>query len=659
MKPTDAATPKMVFWRLDMGALLYEVLSGHKPHKFSSRHPAREEIVRVIQEEEPIPPSAAISDKETARFLRGDLDAIVAYAMRKEPEMRYGTVANLAADVRKHITHEPVCARRGTASYRARSLLFRRRRTIRLAAGVAGLFLLAAAIFAIWNRTRNVAVPIPAVAPPKSIAVLPFDNLGDSNAPSYFADGVQDNILTDLGKVGDLKVISRSGVAGYRGKRNVKEIGRELGVANLLEGSVQISGDRLRINAQLIDTRNDTQIWAERYDRKIEDIFALQSELAQTIVAQLKATLTSQEKDAISKRPTQDLQAYDLYLKARALFDATDRTNPQPSWNEALKLAEQAIKVDNKFVRAYCLVNEINLLNYRYGPDHAPEQLVAAKEAAEAALRLEPDTEEARLAIANYYYNGLNDYKKTEEELSKLATSGSHTVQYYTLASLVERRLGKWRESIQDGEKAIELDPQNAELVVDLFQTYWGLRRFEDSNRLAEAAMVRLTRPAPHLSLVKSDAAFAVADLAKARAALEEAPDWSSGEYQNARLLLTILEQNYDEARGVAAKCDAKAREMPMYWGMMALMEKAEGKPEAMRKAFEESKRAAQVALGKRPNDPTLLGDLAWANAGLGLKEEALREARRAADSCPPSMDALLGPACLVRVAHVLATTGE
>ena len=155
----------------------------------------------------------------------------------------------------------------------------------------------------------------------KSIAVLPFESLGNNNSPLYFADGIQDNILTDLGKVGDLKVISRSGVAAYRGKnRNMKEIGRDLGVASVLEGSVQISGDRVRINAQLIDTRTDAQIWAEQYDRKVEDIFALESELAQTIAAQLKATLSTGEKAAIWKQPTQDLQAYDLYLRARAAF---------------------------------------------------------------------------------------------------------------------------------------------------------------------------------------------------------------------------------------------------------------------------------------------------------------------------------------------------
>ena len=191
----------------------------------------------------------------------------------------------------------------------------------------------------------------------KSIAVLPFESLGDNNSPSYFADGVQDNILTDLGKVGDLKVISRSGVAPYRGKnRNMKQIGRDLDVANVLEGSVQISGDRVRINAQLIDTQTDTQIWAEQYDRKLEDIFALQSELAQTIAAQLKATLSTGEKAEIWRQPTQDLQAYDLYLRARAAFRGGGGAMTRENWNTPVTLLNRAIARDPKFTLAYCLL---------------------------------------------------------------------------------------------------------------------------------------------------------------------------------------------------------------------------------------------------------------------------------------------------------------
>ena len=296
-----------------LGALLYEMLTGEKPHKFTTTRPSREEIAQVIREQEPLLPSASASKPETARLLRGDLDTIILFALRKDPARRYASVADLTADIRRYLARQPVLARRPTLGYRARCLA--KRQGPRLVAVATVVILTAGVLFALWTRSQQNAREVagkpmaerdaPVSDLRKSIAVLPFESLGNNNAPLYFADGIQDNILTDLGKVGDLKVISRSGVAAYRGKnRNMKEIGRDLGVASVLEGSVQISGDRVRINAQLIDTRTDAQIWAEQYDRKVEDLFALESELAQTIAAQLKATLSTGEKAAIWKQPT-------------------------------------------------------------------------------------------------------------------------------------------------------------------------------------------------------------------------------------------------------------------------------------------------------------------------------------------------------------------
>jgi len=262
-----------------LGVLLYEILSSEKPYKFPSANPTRDEIRQTVSKEEAPPPSSVTSDNETARFLRGDLDAIVAYAMRKEPELRYDSVADFAADVARHLSREPVRARQGTRWYRTRSTLIRHRKTFtRLGAGTLLLLLVASSLL-FWSRSERAIKNASLYSTPsKSIAVLPFDSFGEGGAPNYFVDGVHDNILTDLGKVSDLKVISRSGVAPYKGKaKNVKEIGRALGVTNVLEGSVQVSGDRVRINTQLVDTRTDAEIWTEHYDRKMEDIFALQS----------------------------------------------------------------------------------------------------------------------------------------------------------------------------------------------------------------------------------------------------------------------------------------------------------------------------------------------------------------------------------------------
>jgi eukaryotic-like serine/threonine-protein kinase len=652
-----------------LGALLYEMLCEQKPHRFSTARPTPEELALVVGEHIPPPPSTVASDAQTARLLRGDLDAIVLFAMRKEPGMRYATVADLAADIRRHLAREPVVARQPTLGYRAKCLV--NRNGSRLVASAAVLILLAGVLFAFWARsqqnareaasirTRGISAAASDIR--KSIAVLPFESLGDNNSPSYFADGVQDNILTDLGKLRDLKVISRSGVAPYRGKnRNMKQIGRDLSVANVLEGSVQISGDRVRINAQLIDTQTDTQIWAEQYDRKVKDIFALQSELAQTIAAQLKATLSTGEKAEIWRQPTQDLQAYDLYLRARAAFRGQGGTMPRENLKEAINLLNTAIARDRKFTLAYCLLNEVYVLQYRFGEDHSPQHLAAAKDAAETALRLEPNREEARLALARYYYHGLSDYRRTEQELSNIPSSAPHEVEFFTLASLVERRLGHFAAAIRDGEKAVELDPQSGWLATSLVQTYSGLRRFGDSERVANAAMARLRGASTNgVCLVKNEAALGMGNVEGAHAALDLIHDKEDMDYQAARLWLYLMQRDYSGAKAFAAKATDEVKRTPGFWLIVAMVAHAQGNLEEARQANAEAKRLALASLLHRPNNPEGLGDLAFAEAALGRKEEALLHARHATEILPPSVDALAGPISENRLAQVLAVTGD
>ncbi len=648
-----------------LGALLYELLSDQKPHRFSTSHPTREELTLVVGEQIPPPPSAVASDPRTARLLHGDLDAIVLFAMHKQPGMRYATAADLATDIRRHLMRKPVVARHPTLGYRAKCLV--RRNGSLLLAGAAVLILLAGVLLASRVRSQQFAREAAGIEPRqaldsrKSIAVLPFESLGDNSAQPYFADGVHDNILTDLGKVRNLKVISRSGVAGYRGKnRNVKQIGRDLGVANVLEGSLQISGDRVRINTQLIDTQTDTQIWAEQYDRKLEDIFSLQSELAQTIASQLKATLSTGEKAEIWRQPTQDLQAYDLYLRARAALRAGSGILPRENWNVAIDLLNRAIARDAKFTLAYCLLNEAYVLQYRYGEDHSPEHLAAAKDAAETALRLEPIREEPRLALARYYYHGLNDYRRTAEELSKIPSSAPHQVEFFTLASLVERRLGQFAASIRDGEKAIELDPQDVWLTTCLSQTYSGLRQFRDSERLTSQAIARRHgAKSTGLLVLKSEAALAMGNLAEAHAGLDSIHEKDDVNYQASRLRLYLIERDYSGAKALAAKTTDDVKKTSNFWLIIAAVAHAEGTVREEHQAYTEAKRLTLLALGSRPDNPRLLGELAIAEAGLGEQHEALRDARRAAEILPTSVDAVEGPMCEMNLAAVLVMAGD
>ncbi|MFL6417210.1 MAG: tetratricopeptide repeat protein, partial [Bryobacteraceae bacterium] len=288
------------------------------------------------------------------------------------------------------------------------------------------------------------------------------------------------------------------------------------------------------------------------------------------------------------------------------------------------------------------------------------ERREEAKQAAETALRLEPHLEEARLAMARYYYNGLNDYQQTEVELAKIPASSPHTVEYFTLASLVERRLSRWEESIRDGRKAIELDPNNPELVVNLCQTLSGLHRYDESTQLADEVIAKRHGIAPvRLLLAKSEAAMAQGDLKGTRDALEATRDRESPDYDSAWLWLLLMERNYDAVREKGAKLGDSGKEMAGNWLVLAAAEEAAGNQEGARAAYSEAVRRAEAALGLRPDDPMYLAELGEAQARLGRKEEALHNVYRSAELMPATADALVAPQNVLRVGLVEAIVGN
>ena len=270
------------------------------------------------------------------------------------------------------------------------------------------------------KRTEELPVKsLPAnTAPEKSIAVLPFENLSDDQENTYFADGIQDDILSSLAKVADLKVISRTSVRQYRdGARNLREIGATLGVAHILEGSVRRSGNRVRVNAQLINAQTDTHVWGDTFDREITDLFALQTEVAERIATELRARLSKREKARIQVHPTKSLDAYELFLKARDLFRWSGAGDPRDNGEQALKLLEDAIALDPKFALAHALASRWHGELYWFGHDKSRSRLAKAKAEADAAIRLQPDLGDAHLAAAYYHYLGFHDYERAREEL--------------------------------------------------------------------------------------------------------------------------------------------------------------------------------------------------------------------------------------------------
>ena len=323
------------------------MLSDQKPHRFSTARPTREELALVVGEQVPPPPSAVASDAETARLLRGDLDAIVLFAMRKEPRMRYPTVADLAADIRRQLARKPVVARYPTLGYRAKCLV--KRNGSRLVTSAAVVIVMAGVLFAFWTRSQQNAGEAAAITQ-KSIAVLPFENLSSDPDNAYFAEAIQDEILARLSNIADLKVISRTSTQKYKSAPdNLREIAKQLGVANILEGSVQKAADHVRVNVQLINALNDAHLWGDIYDRKLTDIFAVESDIAKTIADTLQAELTGAEKQLIAAQPTSDTAAYELYLKGRSLWSKRGGENLR----QAIGFYEQAIARDPKYALAY------------------------------------------------------------------------------------------------------------------------------------------------------------------------------------------------------------------------------------------------------------------------------------------------------------------
>src|SRR5947199_9240235 len=318
----------------------------------------------------------------------------------------------------------------------------------------------------------------------KSIAVLPFQSLSEDKNDAYFADGVQDQILTNLAKVSDLKVISHTSVRQYEtgAERNLREIGRQLGVAYIVEGSVQRARNRLRINAELIDARNDSHVWGETYDRTAADLFAIQSELAQSIVTQLKAKLSPKQKAEIEERPTQDLVAFELYVQAKAIVDSyINATDVRAALLQALKSLDEAIQRDPNFVSAYCYAARANSLLFFFDLDPPPDRISLAEAALNNALRLRPDSAEAHFARGDYYFRCLRDYDRAQEELAIARPGLPNSTPFFILSGYINRRRNHFADAERDFSTAFALDPRNPNAYNLLADTYVLERRFPEA----------------------------------------------------------------------------------------------------------------------------------------------------------------------------------
>lgn len=499
----------------------------------------------------------------------------------------------------------------------------------------------------------------------KSIAVLPFQNLSDDKENAYFADGVQDEILTTLARVADLKVISRTSVMQYRDNsaRKLPEIAQALQVAHVLQGSVQRVGNRVRVTAQLIDARNDRHLWAERYDRELADVFAIQSEIAQRITQQLRAVLSPTEKAALKTHPTANIVAYELYLRAKEIERAGRST--RESLTQQIALLDQAVAQDPAFGPALCLLARAHCEMYWNNHDHTPARLALGKAALDVAARLQPDAGEVHLARGIYHYWGARDYVRALEELAIARRTLPNNADIVYFSGIIARRQGRWEESTVYLRAAAALDPRNATILTELATTnYVALRRYDEAARVCDGVLVWKRDFASEMARARVDR-LARGDWRRMESVLAgpAAKALSAEQFAVSQLDLAFLQRNYAAAEQAlsatkAADFPGGGYVTPREW-YAALIAEGLGDPGKAQAAFIAARERSAANVAKRPEDGKALMILAEIDARLGRKEDALQQAERAVQLLPMNDDALDGLRILARFAGVCARAGD
>jgi TolB-like protein/Tfp pilus assembly protein PilF len=533
-----------------------------------------------------------------------------------------------------------------------------RRRNIVLLA-IAGIAISAAAGFFVLPRAAAHRVD-------KSIAVLPFENLSDDKENAYFADGIQDDLLTNLSKIGDLKVISRTSVMQYKGKTsNIREIGKALGVSNILEGSVRREGNRVRVNVQLIDATTDEHLWANDYDRDLTDVFAIQTDLAQRIAAELQAKLSPSEKERIERKPTQNDKAYLAWVQAHNLSMSVEEP---AKLKKSEELYAHAIELDPNFALAmadYSILESWIL----HALDPAPQHREKARALAEQAIQLQPDLPEAHLAMGYSYYYGDNNYDAALKEFEIARRGLPNQSDAYLAIGAIQRRQGKWAESTANLEKAASLNPNDSWPLQNLTFNYQMLRNFDAANKTVDRAL-KVNPNSLGLWEIKSQLAiaekgdFSVGE--KAYAFLKSAPLSNEQKLKltGDRADVLLLQRRYKEGlEQVESIPDDALSAYPGAAGgkyyLIGFAKKALHDEAGARGAFLKCKAAIEQQLAKSPDAADAQIQLAKVLACLGEKDAALEAAKRATELLPESKDAFGGPDITEGVAQVYTFLGD
>jgi serine/threonine protein kinase/tetratricopeptide (TPR) repeat protein len=631
-----------------LGAVLYQLLTGHPPFAGGTTY----ETTKLLLDTEPRQPRLWNSKIDR------DLSTICLKCLEKDPKRRYSSALALAEDLERWLKHEPILARHTGILTRGKKWVQRNPTSALLAASLVAL---AAAAGWIISKSELIRHPLTT-----GIAVLPFENLSDEKEHAFFADGVQDDILIKLAKIGDLKVISRTSVMQYRGKQDVRQIGNALRVSHVLEGTVRRSGGKVHVNAQLVDARTEEDVWAEEYDRDLNDVFVIETEVAQSIANRLRAQVSAREKAAMQEWPTKNLVAYDLYARAKNILEAPGST--QKELLQAVDLLDQAVARDPSFFDAYCQLAYAHNDVYNQYVDHTSARLALAEAAIEAAARLRPDAGETHLARARNLYWGYWDYDGAVAELKIAHQTLPNDFRIPQWTAYIQNRQGHWKEATRNLERALELNPRNMETRVNIAMHYTSLRRYADLKSTLASTLAVFpndldTRIWPAYAEFQKKAdtrsLHQMLDCIRATnpAGMRDISEWP--------LACALAERDATAATNAldANRADRIRLGNEVFFsrsfveGLIALIKKDEGKA---RSAFVAARAEQEKVLQAQHNNNGLeLSLLGLIDAYLGRKEEALREGRAAVELLRAGKDVSEGVWTVTNLAMIAAWVGD
>ncbi len=638
-----------------LGAVFYELLTGHPPFAGGTTF----ETVRLVLDTEPRQPR--LLNPKVDR----DLSTICLKCLEKDPKHRYSSALALAEDLEHWLKHEPIQAKRSGFFTHTRKWV---RRKPAIAALIAALVALAAAIG--WNVWNSELISHPLT---KGIAVLPFENLSGDPDNAYFADGIQGEILTRLANVGDLKVISRTSTQRYQSKpANIGEIAKQLGVANILEGSVQKVADQVRVNVKLINAQTNSHLWADTYDRKLTDIFGVESEIAKRIAEALQANLSPDESRALALTRPHDTEAYDLFLRGEYQLHQAESSPTAEAYHRADAFYQQALARDPNFAEAAAELARSRLSEHWFISPLAPSELEEVKSLIDRALALVPNSPEAHFALGLFFYWGHRQYEMALTEFNRTLELQPNNALARQYCAWVYRRRGEWERSLADSQRAQELNPRDAIILRNIGATYLALRLWKNAERAALRALAIDPHNAVAAIYLLNSRLNATGDVDLARRAFDGLPegiksvtreslatDGYVASISGIWVYLDVIERRFTDAFQEFEKepgNDDRAR-LQLLAGRAALRVLA-GEPEAAKSAGEEALPLLKARLRQQPDDTFAMTELSWVYLALGRNADALRLSEQAADSLPVEKDAMEGPNFQLGLAQIEARAG-